>query len=341
MDDINNSYLICVHCVNCQQVYIKDIMILGCHFGRDKKLGIADVLRELHTEFGARCGQIFVGSPRSPKMSEASEKRYREEAVGIKAVLQECGMKLFIHSPYTLNFCAQGDDEYWITAMVRELGVADAMGAEGCVLHMGKAVKLAVDRAKEVFHENLLKVITQAKAAGIKSKIFVETSAGQGTELYPTKNNTLDSLVRFYSRFTDDQKKHIKLCVDTCHIFAAGYDISTEEGNQRFWSEWEQKLGMECLAVIHMNNSVKPLGCCVDRHAPLAAGAINMRGLSAFAKSAALYHIPMVIETPFCQFDIDTLSDMINLPVEQLVKRDWEQWFRERQMSAMFNDLGM
>jgi len=204
---------------------------------------------------------------------------------------------------------------------------------------MGKAVKLAVDKAEQVFHENLCSVIDVCVKEEIKAKIIIETSAGQGTELYPTLNNSLDPLVRFISRFTTNQKKHIRFCVDTCHIFAAGYEIGTEAGSARFWKEWEEKIGVELLSVVHMNNSVKSLGCRVDRHAILSKGAIGMEGLAAFAKSAAGYDISMVIETPWCQFDIPVLREMVGKSLKTLAKRDWDAWFRDQRMLQTFSIL--
>ena len=314
--------------------------VLGCHFGRDKKLDIAQMFEQLHKDFGARCGQIFVGSPRSPRMSDIAFSKYMEEAKAVRNVIEKHGLKLYIHAPYVLNFCQQHDqDPYHVQALIRELKIADAMGAEGCVLHMGKAVKLAVDVAEDVFYANLCKVIDICQTEHIRAKIIVETSAGQGTELYATMQNTLDPLVQFMSKFTATHKKHIRLCVDTCHIFAAGYNINTEADVTRFWKEWEDKIGLEWLAVIHMNNSVKQLGCRVDRHAILSKGSIPMEGIAAFAKAAAKHNIPMVIETPWCQYDIPVLHEMVAKSIKTLTKRDWEAWFKEKRMTHMLSML--
>jgi deoxyribonuclease IV len=326
-------------------------IIAGCHFGKDKKMGLPDVIRSLFAHFGADCGQIFVGSPQSPNMSDSLVAKWMEEAKEIKRARDECGgFKLYVHAPYTLNFCMEGtgqssrglnSDMYWIKALMMRMRIAEAMGAEGCVLHMGKAVKLSVSRAEDVFHENVCVVLDAMREEGLGVKLIIETSAGQGTELYPTTNNTLEDLARFWRRFSPTQKRHLGLCVDTCHIFAAGFDIGTEKGNTEFWKQWVEMLGIESMSVVHMNNSMKGLGSRVDRHAPLASGAIGLPGLAAFAKSAALYNIPMVIETPLCQYDIEVLDDFVTKDLSTINNRDWEAWFKERHLNAMFQGLGI
>lgn len=325
---------------------------VGCHFGKDGKKTIPDVIRHLYANFGASCGQIFIGSPQSPSMSDSLVAKWMKEADIIKQVRMECGgFKIYVHAPYTLNFCMQANgvnskgesnkDEYWIHAMMVRLRIAHAMGAEGVILHMGKAVKLKVEEAETVFYENICKVVKGIRDEKLKTKIILETSAGQGTELYTTRNNSLDPLVRFWGRFSSSDKKHIGICVDTCHIYAGGYDIGSKEANAKFWNEWGEKLGFECLAVIHMNNSIKGCGSNVDRHAPLAGGSIGLRGLSDFAKIANARHIPMVIETPLCQYDIEILTDFINKTPDELSKQTWgEEWFKERHLANVFAELG-
>lgn len=286
-------------------------MMIGSHAGRDAKGGFPVTLEQMY-QMGCKCVQVVVGSTIA-RLSESAEKKYLKEAKAVKDVLQRLEMKLFVHSPYTLNFAKDPDGEadgpYWIDWMVRLLKICDAMGAEGCVLHMGKAVGLGVDVAQKFFFENLCSVIDHM--GDMKTKLIIETSAGQGTELYPTLQNNMDPLVEFFEQFTEEQRKHVGLCVDTCHIFAAGYDISTEEGAQRFWREFEERIGLEHLIVVHMNDSMKGLGARVDRHAPLESGKIGLEGLGAFAKQANLYEIPQVLETPTPARDIVVLRRLI------------------------------
>lgn len=300
------------------------VLILGTHFGRDKNGSVSHTLCMLHKLFDAKTGQIFVGSPMT-KLTDKTEQRWLAEAPEIKATLHKIGFKLFVHSPYTLNFAKDAKEEnaYWIHALKRELKIADAMGAEGCVLHMGKAVKLDQAAAERNFHANLVTILDFIRQEKLGVKLFVETSAGQGSELYPTLGS-LDPLARFYNAFTTLQKETLKLCVDTCHIFAAGVDLNTPESVQRFWKEWEEKIGVAHLGVIHINNSAKALFSRVDRHANILDGQIAQEGLAAFVKAAKKHNIPMILETPNCQFDIPNVHRLLGSHKKDVSLQEWQ-----------------
>lgn len=254
--------------------------------------------------------QMFVGNPYSCWTPAKTKEYYDKVSPKVRSLCHELGVQLFIHAPYTLNFAKNPHEEkaYWIDALVAELKIADMIGAKGCVLHMGKAVKQNMDTALEYFHDNLDCLISKLKSEGVGAKVIVETSAGQGTELYATDDDTLDNLAMFFARFTADQRDHIALCVDTCHIFAAGYDIRTIDQVHRFFHEFDDKIGIEYLAVVHLNNSTKGLGCGVDRHECLQYGQIPYDALCEFAKMCFRYDIPIVLETPGAMYEIPVLA---------------------------------
>jgi deoxyribonuclease IV len=267
----------------------------GGHIPREKG-GLTKTLNKI-LEGGGNSLQIFAGNPHSGKVPKAD---YLSQGPEVKAFMQTHNMKLFIHSPYILNFAKDpgAEQPYWIESLWDELEIADALGAEGCVLHMGKSVKNSVEEAERFMVENLRTVVQRLRAAGIKAKVLVETAAGQGTELFATKDGTLDELARLFAKFSPEEKKHIGFCVDTCHIFAAGYDISTPQQVVGFFNEWEAKIGLRHLNVVHLNNSVKDLGSGVDRHACLAYGKIPIDGLATFISRAYSRSIPVILETP-------------------------------------------
>lgn len=287
------------------------MFMIGPHASRDKKGGFVETLEQLH-RMGARCMQVFVGSTYG-RLSEASEKRYFEEAPMVKATLKRLGMKLYVHAPYTLNFAKDPKDEdpYWVGWLWKLIQICEAMGVEGCVLHMGKAVKLEIAQAQQNFYTNLCQVLVHMKAAKCRAKMIIETSAGQGTELYPTIEQNLDPLVEFYHMFSASQRKYMGLCVDTCHIYAAGYNLSTRQQVREFWREFEQRIGIEHLSVIHMNNSVKDRTSQVDRHAPLEMGKIDFDALTLFAQMAHDRQIPMIVETSEPVRDVVVLRKML------------------------------
>ena len=280
--------------------FINTEFYYGCHmpviYGVEKAItGI--------NKMGGNCLQIFVSSPMIGNVTEKSINLYKTNQNDIKKYLIDNKTKLFIHSPYTFNFAKPKINEYWlncywIRSYIKELEIAHMIGAVGCVIHVGKSLEMSIEEAENNMYESLSFVIEQIKEKNLNSVVKLETGAGQGTEMFTTENNTIDRLANFYNRFTQEQKKYIKLCVDTCHIFSAGYCISEPEMCIKFFAEFEEKIGLENLALIHLNDSVKQCNCHVDRHANLGQGMIGINGIGMFIVLSYMLNIPMILETP-------------------------------------------
>lgn len=280
----------------------------GTHIGKSAK-GWLDTLQKAY-DSGINAVQIFVGNPMGGKLSEKTEIAYTTTALSIRDFLETKEMKLFIHSPYVLNFAKDPFIEYpyWVDAMLRELKIAEAMGAKGSVLHMGKAVNHTSAEGAELMYQNVKHLLLCIRENKMTVKLFLETSAGQGSELFPTKNGSLQDLADFFERFDTIDKVNLGLCVDTCHIFAAGYDISTPEQARAFYTEWENKIGIQHLGLIHFNNSVYGCGSRKDRHACIQHGAIGIAGLLHFLQLGFERGIPAILETPGALEDISILK---------------------------------
>lgn len=286
----------------------ESVFYYGGHITREKG-GIVNTLKKIRQGRGNAL-QLFVGNPYRAGISNIEE--YRKQAQEVKDFIQENNMKLFVHSPYVLNFAKDPKDEqaYWIDALVNELKIAELLGANGCVLHIGKAVKLDVDSAKRNMYNNLKRVIERMQQNNATVKVYVETAAGQGTELYPTLNNSVQGLAEFFSQFTSEDRKYLGFCVDTCHIFAAGYDISSSHKVKEFFKQWDSLIGLEHIGVVHVNNSTKGLGCRVDRHACLAYGEIPFDGMVEFIVQSYKHSLPCILETPAPFEEIQYLAEI-------------------------------
>lgn len=305
-----------------------DSLCIGSHIS-----SAGDLLKSIQTayeKYGSRALQCFVGNPRGGVISDAVYQKYKQSGHLIKEYITTHNIQLYIHAPYVWNFAQDPDatdDAWWIRGMIRSLKVADKIGAKGCVLHMGKSVKLPIDQAKQYFITSLQAVIQQQKERGIQAKVIVETAAGQGTELFATKDGTLDTLAELASHFSNDDWNHIAFCVDTCHIFAAGYPVSAD-----FWTEWQAKIGLEKLAVIHVNDSVGDMGCKKDRHAALKHGKIPPNDFADFLQGAHLHQIPMVLETPLCMYDVPVLAEMIL--GQSILEEDYDVWLTKQKLES-------
>lgn len=279
--------------------FMNDIFYYGCHMPISN--GIDKAIVGIHN-MGGNCLQIFVSNPMSGKVTDKAIQFYKNQGDGIVQMLNDIKIKLFIHSPYTFNFAKNKINNswascYWIIGLINELEIAHHIGAIGCVIHVGKSLDLDIDVATNNMYESLLYVIGQIKIKKLNSIIILETGAGQGTEMFLTENNTIDGFSNFYNLFNSDEKQYIKTCVDTCHIFSAGYCINNKKICQQFFAEFDEKIGIKNLALIHLNDSKKD--CCskVDRHENLGKGHIGI-GINSFISFASKRNIPLILETP-------------------------------------------
>jgi deoxyribonuclease-4 len=204
-------------------------------------------------------------------------------------------MKLIIHSPYSLNFARipviNHKTSWWIKYLINEMHYASKMGAIGCVIHMGKQLELTKKMAIENMFESLTYVINNTPK---NVKLILETSSGQGTELL----YNLKDLKYFYDMFSIKLKKRIKICIDTCHVFVAGYNLSKPNNVKQFFKFINKLFNIKNIILIQFNDAVYHYGSKMDRHAPIGKGKIGINGLSIFAKLAYKYNIPIVLETP-------------------------------------------
>jgi deoxyribonuclease-4 len=129
--------------------------------------------------------------------------------------------------------------------------------------------------------------------------ILLETMAGQGS----TVGSTFEELGTILKRAHHNPR--LGICLDTCHVFAAGYDFTTPEGYAQLWNEFDSKIGKHALKVIHLNDSQKPLGSHVDRHCDIGTGAIGNTGFRLIMQDTTLAHIPKILETPKESLDDD------------------------------------
>lgn len=281
--------------------YINTVFYYGCHMpvAHNIEHAIIGV-----NKMGGNCLQVFVSSPMSGRVSEKSYKYYIDNGSYIQSILRKHNTKMFIHSPYTFNFANpivepnNWNSCYWVTSYIKELEIAHSIGAVGCVIHVGKSLKNNIVDATNNMYNSLSFVIDHIKQHKLDSVVILETGAGQGTEMFLTSNNSIDNFANFYNMFSREQKKYIKICVDTCHIFSAGYDISKPKKCIQFFNEFESKIGFEYLVLIHLNDSVKECNAHVDRHANLGNGSIGLQGIGTFILMAYMMNIPLILETP-------------------------------------------
>ena len=277
------------------------MFVFGTHVSKHKMglLATAKIISSL----GATAGQIFVGSSIGP-LSDKSFNSMMKEAPMAKEYITKTNLRIFIHIPYTLNLAK--NESYILEALKKHLTLADAMGATACVIHLGKHSTLSKEEGLSNMYNTISQVAAFMASSSMKTKLCLETSSGAGSELC----SKLDELAAFYDRFTEGEKKHIRICIDTAHIHAAGIDIRTPEAVEVMFIEVSERIGLQYIEVIHFNNSAKPFHSRVDRHANLMNGTIPVEGMERFAQLAVQHNIPLILETPAAFMDFPDLHKL-------------------------------
>ena len=258
-------------------------MLIGAHVSQAGGLQKAV---ERGVERGCEAIQIFNQSPRMWRPTAYDESDYanfREAIKGtsIKAVL--------IHAVYLLN-CASEDREIRtksLASLIQSLRVGDGIGATGVVLHPGSAKKGDVGKAIT----RAGKVIKQALSESGGCPLLLEDTAGAGGTL----GRSFEELRALIDAAGAD--KRLGLCLDSCHLYASGYDISTAQGLGETLEACDRVVGLDRLHALHLNDSLTPLGSNRDRHALLGKGELGDRGCATFVSEPRFGRLTCVLET--------------------------------------------
>lgn len=247
--------------------------------------------------------QIFLGSPRMI----ISKKKSDQDLIEFGLLLKENKQKMVIHGSYVINFANPiGSKKYndSVKSLTQDLNSSLLIGTRciGVIIHMGKNVKNNNINEKEAYKNYITGLKQVLKTTDKKTTIILETGASQGTEI----GSCLDDLQKIYNKLTSNEKKRVKFCIDTCHIWATGYDIASIKGVTLFFNEFNKRIGIKNIACIHFNDSKTSLHSCVDRHADLEYGKINVVGLRAVAHFAVKNKIPLIMETPIESVNMKT-----------------------------------
>jgi deoxyribonuclease-4 len=250
----------------------------GLHKALDRALAV-----------GCEALQLFVESSRSWKTKALPEEEirlFKEKAAksGIYPVLA--------HASYLINLAAP-DDVLWqksCNAFINELERCEALGIPYLIIHpgshMGKGEAEGLKRVAQAINKAL------DVTSGFRVRILLETTAGQGTSL----GYRLEHLAWLMENTSN--KDRIGICLDTCHIFAAGYDIRTPEAYKATMDEIDKIIGFRHVHAIHLNDSKTELGSRVDRHEHIGKGALGIEAFRLFVNDHRFADLPGLIETP-------------------------------------------
>jgi len=210
-----------------------------------------------------------------------------------------------VHDSYLINLANPDSNKSnrAVEAFAEEIRRAGLLGIPYLIMHPGSHVGAGVEQGLEQLTVNLDRAIEKAESAA-SVMILLETTAGQGTGL----GSSFEELARVIdsSNFSD----RLGVCFDTCHAFAAGYDISSPEGYRKTFSEFDKIIGLDRLKFFHLNDSKKGLNSKVDRHTHIGRGEIGPGGFRLLLNDPRFADHPMVLETPK---EKDLKADIENL----------------------------
>lgn len=235
----------------------------------------------------AEACQIFVSAPqnwRPTKHTEAAIAQFR-------ARREETGFgQVWVHNIYLANLASEDPlmIEKSVASVVNAMTVAAAAGAEGVVLHTGSHKGLGMDVVFSRVVEGIERILATSPEGPL---LALETMAGQGGTI-GTKFSDLGMLLRAVN------SPRLATCLDTCHSFAAGYDIKTREGLDAAVAEYDREIGLERLAVIHANDSKTPLGGYRDRHENIGDGYLGNEAFELLMAHPAFQGKAFLLEVP-------------------------------------------
>ncbi len=252
-------------------------------------------------ELGAECIQVFSGAPQAWK-----RKTYKKEEVSDykKKVAETDIAPAFIHGLYLMNFASQNPDQLAKSyeAIVLEMQAASLIGAKGVIFHLGSHKGAGYESCVDQVIDYCRRIL---EATPDDAWLILENAAGQGGAV-GSKFAELGRIAR------ETGSDRVKVCLDTQHTFAAGYDLKTPAGLEKAMAEFDADIGLERLVAVHANDSKIPLGGGVDRHANIGEGHIGRDGFVNIMSHAAFADVPFLLEVPGFE---DTGPDKQNIEI--------------------------
>lgn len=289
-------------------------LIIGSHVSlKAKDFFLGSVNEAL--EYDANTFMVYTGAPQNTKrqpldvfkISEAHQK-LKENNINLN--------DLIVHAPYIINPCSSKIEVRQLAKefLIKEIQRSLAMGINKIVLHPGSrleqdldvAINQIVDMLNDIFENHPSDVI-----------ICLETMAGKGSEV----GSNIDEIAKIISKIKS--KKNIGVCLDTCHIHESGVEINPQ-GFDKYLELFEQKIGLDYIKVVHVNDSKNPIGARKDRHENLGYGYISFDALMHIIYHPKLNNIPKILETPY----VDDANQKSVPPYKHEIKMiKSKQWF--------------
>ena len=260
---------------------------IGSHVGMAGKEMFLASVKEAHS-YGANVLMLYTGAPQNTRRKEIKDLKIE---AGWEYAKENGIDEIVVHAPYIINLANTVKPETFELAvefLEKEIRRTAAMRSKILVLHPGSALDAGADAGIAQAVKGLNMVLD-----GNEDEVYIalETMAGKGSEI----GRTFEELKMIYDGV--HKKERLRVCFDTCHVNDAGYDIVNDyEG---VFQKFDEVIGLDQIAVFHINDSLNPLGAHKDRHANIGAGTIGFETLHRIVHAPRFIKIPKILETPW------------------------------------------
>jgi deoxyribonuclease-4 len=257
-------------------------------------INIKDIRESIYYDMS--CVQIFLSSPKTFMLSRLSISSQRS----ISKILKK-NIAVYVHSRYVINLARDKSYPKYINGInvaIDDINLSSKLGCSGVVFHVGKSVDMDVNLALNNMLNNIKIIIDNTRE--YNGVFILETSSGAGTELC----YKLEHLGEFFKHIPRKYKQHIRFCIDTAHIWACGYNITTFDGMLDYINTFNTLIGWKYVTLIHLNDSGVLCNAKKDVHANITEGYIwnnNTDGLDLLLLICQLTNKHIVLETPKCR----------------------------------------
>lgn len=261
------------------------MLILGCHVSYKKDSQLLGSLNEA-LGYGANTFMFYTGAPQNTSRYPINDNLTLEAFKKMKEIGFDYS-KVVVHAPYIVNLA--NDDEVKFNFAVQflkdELKRCSQLGIKNVVLHPGSHVGIGIDAGISNIARGLNMIL-----GDVDVRILLETMAGKGSEV----GSKLEEIKRIIDLVED--KKHIGVCIDTCHLSDAGYNLRDFDS---FLNKFDEVIGIEKIGCVHVNDSKNDLGSHKDRHENIGFGKVGFETLLQIIYNKRLENIPKILETPY------------------------------------------
>ena len=263
------------------------MLTIGCHLSTTKGYR---AMGETALSIGANTFAFFTRNPRGGKAKDLD----MDDVAALRELMEKNDFgPLVAHAPYTYNPCSAKERarEFALEAMAEDLQRLEALPGNYYNFHPGAHVGQGTDAGIQMIVDTLCQVMFE----GQQTTVLLETMAGKGTEV----GRSFEELARIIEGAAarrPELSDKLGVCLDTCHVSDAGYDIADDPDG--VLAEFDRVIGLDRLRAVHVNDSLNPVGSHKDRHARIGEGCLGAEALGRVVRHPALQGLPFVLETP-------------------------------------------